>query len=90
MAGYASPLQSASRRRALVATVVLLTIMYSWHSVQQLEELIEAEPELPQGGSLLQRAEANIASHLHLQAGVASECVPGLPPQPPPTLLPLL
>lgn len=67
-----SLLQNAARRRALLATLGLLTCMYTWSAVRQLSELIEAQPELPAAGSLLERAEANIASHLHIQ-GASSE-----------------
>lgn len=61
-------LQSAARRRALVLTLALLTACYTWSSVRRLSELTQVESELPAGaagGGLLQRAEANIASHLH-------------------------
>lgn len=69
----ATLLQSAARRRALVLTLALLTACYTWSSVRRLSELTQVESELPAGaagGGLLQRAEANIASHLH---GAASE-----------------
>ena len=70
----ATPLpQSAARRRALLLTLALLTACYTWSSVRRLADLTQVEPELPAGaaaGGLLQRAEANIASHLH---GAASK-----------------
>ena len=65
----------------LIGTCMLVTGMYSWYACRQLAVLIEAEPELQDSqASLLQRAEANIASHLHLQGGGGER---GLLPPPP-------
>ena len=67
-------LLAPQRRLWLLLTLTTITIMFTWSSVNNLAVLIEAEPELPSSGTLLQRAEHNIASHLHLKEGVASEC----------------
>ena len=63
------------QRRWLLLLAAVLTAVYTWSSVRELSVLIEAEPaDLPDGErSLLARAESNIASHLHLKEGVASE-----------------
>ena len=67
-------LLAPQRRLWLLLTLTTITLMFTWSSVNNLAVLIEAEPELPTTGTLLQRAEHNIASHLHLKEGVASEC----------------
>ena len=59
----------------MLATLLLITVCYSWSAVNELAELIEAEPdELPDSSSsLLSRAEHNIAAHLHVPHRITSE-----------------
>ncbi|KAL4419070.1 hypothetical protein ABPG77_010349, partial [Micractinium sp. CCAP 211/92] len=60
----------ASRRRGwLLATLVTITVMYTWHAAKELSVLIEAEPDLPEdleSKGVLRLAEQNIKRHLHL------------------------
>lgn len=60
-------LLAPKRRLWLLLTLATITLMYTWHAVNELAVLIQAEPdELPaQGTSLLKLAEKNIAHHLH-------------------------
>ena len=52
-----------------MGTVVAITVVYSWSSVNRLTELVEVEVQLDEDlrrHSLLELTEQNIASHLHL------------------------
>lgn len=67
----------ASRRRSwLLATLVTITVMYTWHAAKELSVLIEAEPDLPEdleSKGVLRLAEQNIKRHLHLPQKLSSE-----------------
>lgn len=58
---------SPQRRQCLVATTVLLALVYTWASMQRLRDLVEAG-DLEAGGlgraSLLRVAERNVLEHL--------------------------
>ena len=66
-------LLAPQRRLWLLLTLAIITTMFTWSSVNDLAVLIDAEPELPTSGTLLERAEHNIASHLRFKEGVESE-----------------
>ena len=62
---------SPSRRRWLLGTCLLLTVMVSWSSFNRLSELVEVQQVDVGRHSLLELAEENIASHLHVREAVA-------------------
>jgi len=64
-------LLSPRRRGWILFTAILATVMFSWASINRLSELVEAQdvPSDNRGHSLLELAEKNIASHLHIRTG---------------------
>ena len=69
---------SPRRRGWILITAVATTIMFSWASINRLGELVEVQ-QLPSdvaSHSLLELAEQNIASHLHLPHTGASGTLP--------------
>lgn len=72
-------LLAPQRRVYLLTTLAIVTLTYTWSSVNRLAELIEAEPDLPSESSILKRAEHNIASHLHLHGVGSEQCAAGEP-----------
>lgn len=62
------------RRGWILFTIIAITILYTWSSVQQLSDLVEVQqlPEGLQSRSLIDLAESNIASHLHIKPRLAA------------------
>lgn len=80
-------LMSARRRRWILLTAIAATCSFTWGAVGQLRGLVAVQqlPPVTSGHTLLELAEHNIASHLHLPldtgvrwAGHAQGAVSGL------------
>jgi hydroxyproline O-arabinosyltransferase len=62
-------LLSPPRRTWILSLLIAITFLYSWSAVNQLRDLVavQQQPEDVDSHSLLDLAEQNIASHLHIQ-----------------------
>ena len=68
------------RRAVLLATVAGITLAYTWLSINRLSALVDVQAVDVGRSTLLELAEQNIASHLHLSQNL--ERVAGAPAAP--------